>query len=353
MKLAGETWVIGVQADARGIVAAAVRVGGLTLLALGPGAARGWTGAERAALAGPSGPAREMFETAVATMAAGLALPAPAALLVAEVPAPGAAPALLAEVTGLPVAHDLAEADLRLGGAGHPITARFADALARHLGLDTLTLLELGARATLVQARPELGVEGGLRAFDAGPGLALLPVPGRGGRKRQGRVRTALLARWLAEPHFARMPPKALGPGDFADLPAALAALPPADAAATLRALVAEAVAQGVAALPARPDRLIVHGPGATDAGTLQRLARALPCPVLAASAAGLSAELLAAQALAYTGACAAQGHATSFPGTTGVAAAVGGAALSAPGALAVQARGMSNPGGASTNPSN
>lgn len=358
-----EAWVIGVAGDGAGIAAAAIHATGSRVLALGPAAWRAWTAEEAAALAGPSGGAREMLETAAATMIAALPLDRVADLLVIEMPAPGAAPAILAEVTGLPVAHDLRAADLRLGGAGHPLEPVFHHALAGYLGASCLTLLDLGARvAVLSQARPEAGGtpqdDGALCAFDAGPGLGMLDTLPRGGRKRQGKVRAALLRGMLGAPHLARMPPKALGPEDFSGLAETLGGLHPADAAATLRALVVEAVALGMAHLPAAPDRLIVTGAGRRDAGTMTRLSRALPCPVLRAEDAGLDGDAIGAQALAFTGLRATLGLPTTFPSTTGVAAAVGGAEVTMPGGLGAtapgpQAVGMSNPGAASSKPSN
>lgn len=346
----GPIRVVGVLADGAGVTLAAIHADGTRLVALGPVVRQGWDAAARAVLAGPAAAAREMAETVAATLLARLALPEGAApgLIVLEAAAPGINPAVLAEVTGTPVAHDLRSADRRLGGAGHPLAPVFFHALAAHLGQGRITLLELGPeRATLTQAAPEVGppeAEGALCAFDTGPGLMLPGVAGAGAagagaavsrRRRQGKVRQAVLRAALSAPFLARMAPRALGPQDFATLPDALAGLHPADAAATLRALVAETVASGVAQLPVPPDALIVCGPGAADRGVMTRLARALPCPVLCAEDTGLpAAEGIAAMATAFAGLRAARGMATTFPATTGVAACVGGAELAWPGML-------------------
>jgi len=350
MKDKGAVWVIGVVCDGVGVGAAAIRATGTHLHALGPGAWRTWTGAESEALAGPAGAAHEVLETAAATMVAALTLDDAPTLLVVEMPDPGATPAILAEVTGLPVVHDLRAADLRLGGSGHPLEPVFHHALARFQGQSRLTLLDLGARAALSQARPDRGgpeAEGVLCAFETGPGVGLLPA-----HDRKGKVHSELLERMLQAPYLARMPPKVLGPTDFVGLGGVLAALPPADAAATLRALVAQTVALGVAMLPVPPGRIIVTGPGRNDLGLMAWLERALPCAVIRAEEAGLHGDLLAAQALAFVGLRAALGLPTTFPSTTGGAAAVGGAQITSPGALA-QAVGISKSAAASSNPSN
>ncbi len=328
--------VAGITADGAGMAVASVRAAPDRLHGLGPGRLHRWDNTARAVLAGPVPAAREYLETTAATLLA--ALDAVPELLVVEAAPPGIDPAILAEVTGLPVVHTLREADLRLGGAGRPLSPVFHHALATYLGLGRLTLLDLGAqRALLSQAAPEAGApghDGALCAFEAGPGLGLLDALASAPRRakgRQGKLRRKVLDAALQAPHLARLPPKWLGEGDFAMLGPDLARLHPADAAATLRALVAETVLRGLTLLPVPPERLIVTGPGRADAGTLTRLARALPCPVIRAEDAGLPGDVLAAQSIAFLGLRAAHGLPTSFPATTGVAACVGGAEVATP----------------------
>jgi anhydro-N-acetylmuramic acid kinase len=60
-------------------------------------------------------------------------------------------------------------------------------------------------------------------------------------------------------------------------------------------------------------------------------LADALPVPVAPVEAVGLDGDMLEAQAFAFLAVRVLRGLTTSFPGTTGVRAAVGGGQVSAP----------------------
>ena len=86
--------------------------------------------------------------------------------------------ARLANLIGRPVVWDFRSADVRLGGAGTPITAFYHHALARHIAEPgPVAFLDLGGvgRMTWVDpasAAPE--ADGALVAFDTGPANAKL-----------------------------------------------------------------------------------------------------------------------------------------------------------------------------------
>jgi anhydro-N-acetylmuramic acid kinase len=60
-------------------------------------------------------------------------------------------------------------------------------------------------------------------------------------------------------------------------------------------------------------------------------LARACACPIAPVEAVGLDGDMLEAQAFAYLAVRVRRGLPTSFPGTTGVRASVGGGQVSVP----------------------
>jgi len=331
---------LGVVADADGIAVAAMggtRSGEAVRLVPGALLARGWSGEERAALA--AGDA-EPVETAAATLVARLRadLPEAPALLGLAAAAPAMPdPAVLAEVAGLPVLWDFRSADQGLGGAGAPLAPPVWHGIARGLGWDApFAVARLGrvCRLAGIDPRAEDPRDAGvLAALDTGPGPGFCALPPPGRKARQAGPRRPVLDAALGAPFFARMPPRRLGAGDLPDLPAALAALPPTQAGATLRALVAEGLAAALPLLPEAPARLILTGPGAADAGLVTRLRKRLALPVMTAAEAGLDPAPDGAHLVAGLALRVAWGLAIGFPGTTGVAAPVGGALVVRPGA--------------------
>ncbi|MEY8843093.1 anhydro-N-acetylmuramic acid kinase, partial [Cribrihabitans sp. XS_ASV171] len=147
----------------------------------------------------------------------------------------------------------------------------------------------------------------------------------------RGRVETGALELFLAEPYFARMPPKSLDRNDFAEMVALVGELGDADAATTLTAMCAAGVAQGMEHCPRPPVRVLVTGGGRLNPVLMEMLRVSLDCPVESVEAVGLDGDMLEAQAFAFLAVRVARGMATSCPGTTGVAACVGGGTLSVP----------------------
>lgn len=251
--------------------------------------------------------------------------------------------AVLAEVLGLPVVWDFRTSDVRLGGQGAPLAPFFHFACARWIGAwKPLAFLNLGGVGNLTwvdpaKAAPE--VPGACLAFDTGPANAPINdlMQARFGRAQDeggalaatGTPDARVLATFLAHPYFYRMPPKSLDRNAFAGLLAAVEGLQDADAAATLTAAAAQAVARGVEHFPAPVSQVLVSGGGRHNATLMAMLATALPCPVRPVEAVGLDGDMLEAQAFAYLAVRVARGLPTSCPGTTGVAAAVGGGQIS------------------------
>jgi anhydro-N-acetylmuramic acid kinase len=146
-----------------------------------------------------------------------------------------------------------------------------------------------------------------------------------------GTVDDTIVGGFLDHPYFLRMPPKSLDRDAFAGLAEAVADLSDADAAATLTACAAAAIARGLEHCPTPPERLLLCGGGRKNARLVSEIALRTGIPAEPVETVGLDGDMLEAQAFAFLAVRVARGLATSCPSTTGVAANVGGGRLSAP----------------------
>lgn len=241
--------------------------------------------------------------------------------------------ALLAGATGIPVAYDFRSADVAAGGQGAPLVPVFHQALAAELERP-VAILNIGgvANVTWIGARDEL------TAFDTGPGNGPLDdwVFAHTGARfdrdgilaHAGAPDASVLARLLAHPYFTAPAPKSLDRLDFSRAIAAsgLAKLSPADGAATLAAFTAGAVA--AARFPAPPRRWLVCGGGRHNPALMDALRAALAAPVAPVEAVGWDGDALEAQCFGFLAARVRARLPLSFPGTTGVPAAMQGGRL-------------------------
>ncbi len=244
--------------------------------------------------------------------------------------------ALLARLSGIPVAYDFRSADVRAGGEGAPLVPVYQQALARGLA-QPLAVLNIGgvSNVTWIGEAPEA-----LLACDCGPGNALLddwllqrcgrPYDAEGALARAGRVQEDLVARALSHPYFARPLPKSLDRDAFA-LPD-LEALSAEDGAASLTAFTAAAVAAVSPLLPAPPQRWLVTGGGRRNPATMQALSERLAQPVEPVEAVGWDGDALEAEAFAFLAARVRAGLPLTFPGTTGARQPLAGGCLARPG---------------------
>ena len=247
---------------------------------------------------------------------------------------------VLAAVLGRPVVWDFRSADVRLGGQGAPLAPFYHHALARWLGLEApVAFLNIGGVANVTWVDPGIPApEHACLAFDCGPGNAPmddlmlarrgLPRDEGGALAAQGTPAAARLDSFAGHEFFRRMPPKSL---DRAAPVPEVGDLGDADALATLAAASATAVALAFEHFPAPPVRLLVCGGGRHNATLMAMIAAGCDCPVVPVEEAGLDGDMIEAQAFAYLAARVARGLPTSAPGTTGVAAPVGGGTLSRP----------------------
>jgi anhydro-N-acetylmuramic acid kinase len=334
-----------------GVDAAIIATDGEDVLAIGDSAYRPYSLPERDCLRAAFGrwpgqagvaEAAEVVETAHAQLLARMgAADDPAAQRTHQT----GSGAVLAAVSGRRVVWDFRSNDVAMGGQGAPLAPAFHFALARWIGaVAPLGFLNLGGVGNVTVVDPSLGVPerpGALLAFDTGPANAPIDdlMLARTGAARDeggaaalaGKADNRVLERLAADPFLTVPPPKSLDRDAFAWLGAAVADLATPDAAATLVEASALCVAAGLARLDAPPERILVGGGGRHNPALMAALRRRLPATVDPVEIEGLNGDMLEAQAFAFLAVRVLRGLPTSFPGTTGVAACIGGGQVSMP----------------------
>ncbi len=253
---------------------------------------------------------------------------------------------VLAEALGLPVVWDFRSADVQLGGQGAPLAPAYHFALAKWIGAERpLAFLNLGGVGNVTWVDPSRAAPEepeALMAFDTGPANAPindllqarrgLAFDEGGALAAEGTVSAEILDRFASHGYFLKYPPKSLDRDDFSGLLEQVAALSDADAAATLTAAAAVSVVRAAEFFPTPVERLLVTGGGRLNPVLMAMLSEGMGCAVEPVEAVGLDGDMLEAQAFAFLAMRVARGLPTSFPSTTGVAAAVGGGEISRPG---------------------
>lgn len=244
--------------------------------------------------------------------------------------------AALARRLGIPVVADLRAEDVARGGQGAPLVPVFHRALAEAAGYGgPLAILNIGgvANVTLIDA------QGGLLAFDTGPGNAPLndwmkertgeAFDRDGATAARGEADEALVAWLLQHPYFEKTPPKSLDRHWFSHKLAGH--LGTADGAATLTAFAARAIRTSLDHAAERPTRWIVAGGGVKNRTLMAMLESLLDAEIVNADDLGWSADFLEAQAFAYLALRSIEGLPLTFPSTTGVSAPATGGVLHRP----------------------
>jgi anhydro-N-acetylmuramic acid kinase len=217
--------------------------------------------------------------------------------------------ARVVERTGITVVADFRSRDIAAGGEGAPLVPAFHAALFR--GGAHRAVVNIGGIANVTDLPPQ----GAVRGFDTGPGNVLLDFwharhrgsrYDRGGEwAKSGRVDESLLAGFLAEPYFARNPPKSTGRDLFEPswLSAKLGgrARNPADVQATLVALTARTIADAIRTHCGDATEVLVCGGGANNGALMSALAGLLaPREVTTTGTHGVAVEHVEALAFAW-----------------------------------------------------
>jgi anhydro-N-acetylmuramic acid kinase len=236
-------------------------------------------------------------------------------------------PARVAERTGVSVVADFRSRDVAAGGQGAPLVPAFHAALFG--GDEHRVVVNVGGIANLT----DLPANGDVRGFDTGPGNVLLDLwharhhdatyDRDGAWARSGHVDDALLMAFLAEPFFARTPPKSTGRdlfhGKWLDAKLADRKVAPADVQATLVALTARTVAEAVHAQCRAATEVLVCGGGAKNVALMDALTELLaPRNVTTTAARGVAVDHVEALAFAWLARETLAGRPGNLPNVTG-----------------------------------
>ncbi|MEM9428122.1 MAG: anhydro-N-acetylmuramic acid kinase [Pseudomonadota bacterium] len=244
--------------------------------------------------------------------------------------------AWLAAALSRSVVWDFRSADVLSGGEGAPLVPVFHRAALQFAGIREVTaVLNLGGVGNVTWVAPS----GELLAFDTGPGNALLDDLMRarvgtemdvgGALAADGRISEEIVADVLADPFFARTPPKSLDRDHFGWVLDRVASLATEHALKTLAAVTAAAVADAVRHMPEPPTRWLLAGGGRRNATVAALIGARTNAPVAAVEAVGLDGDMLEAQAFGYLAVRVLRGLPTSFPETTGARLPVCGGRIS------------------------
>ena len=246
------------------------------------------------------------------------------------------APAVIAERTGLAVVSDFRVGDVAAGGQGAPLVP-IADALLFGGGR-WRALQNIGGIGNVTVAPPD-GTLASVRAFDTGPGVAIIDAVVRsidpslrydrdGLIAARGRVIQPVIDQFLRDPYFAAEPPKSTGrelfdAGYVARFMASCrseGATSDADVVATATAFTAATIADAYRRFMAEPvEEMLVSGGGAKNPVLLAMLEAAVaPLAVVPFDAHYFDGEAKEAVAFALLAHLHLEGIAGNVPTATG-----------------------------------
>jgi len=248
-------------------------------------------------------------------------------------------PNVIATETGIAVAADFRRKDMALGGQGAPLVPAFHEAVFRQVGRERV-VVNIGGIANITVLS---GDGGAVRGFDTGPGNTLMdawcrqqrgePMDRDGAWAASGRLHAGLLAALRNDAFFQKHPPKSTGPEHFSlgwlkGHLIAYGSLAPADVQATLLALTAGTIAEGIKQAAPKTKEVFVCGGGARNGALMRALAgQLLDARVGKTDELGVDPDWVEAMAFAWLAWRRVNGLPGNQPATTGAqrAAALGG----------------------------
>ena len=241
-------------------------------------------------------------------------------------------PNLLAELTHILTVTDFRRRDMAAGGQGAPLAPAFHAAFFRDSS-ETRTVVNIGGMAniTILPTVPNHPVSG----FDTGPGNVLLdtwaqrhlgiPLDRAGTWGNGGQVIPGLLACFLEDDYFTRLPPKSTGRELFnldwleVHLAAWNRRYTPQDVQATLVELTACSIAAEVRRYAPRTARVLVCGGGVHNAMLMARLQNHCGnIPVESTAIYGIDPDYLEAMGFAWLAKRTLEGLPGNLPEVTG-----------------------------------
>ncbi len=247
-------------------------------------------------------------------------------------------PAVIAELTGIPVVSNFRASDMAAGGHGAPLVA-YVDKLLLTDAVKIRAAQNIGGIANVTYLPPLSGGRGEAFAFDTGPGNMLIDDAARrisGGHLQYdqdghlaavGKIHPVLLEELLGEPYLTRKPPKTTGRELFgAQLGAQIwekavrMGMNPKDTVTTLTAFTVESIARAYRDfLPHQPAEIVVSGGGARNPVLMRMLAERLaPARVFPSDGVGLAVEIKEAAAFAILAYETWHGRPANLPAATG-----------------------------------
>ncbi|MBN1486285.1 MAG: anhydro-N-acetylmuramic acid kinase [Anaerolineae bacterium] len=235
-------------------------------------------------------------------------------------------PAVIAELTGVPVVSNFRTRDMAAGGQGAPLVA-YVDTLLLTHSHRVRVAQNIGGIANLTYLPPDILAGDATQypfAFDTGPGNMLIDYAANrasqgalscdldGALSAQGQINDGLLTELLALPYLSQSPPKTTGRelfgvqfGERVWRRATALGLKPVDIVTTLAALTARSIEQAYRDfLPLFPEEIIVSGGGAHNPTLMQLFGEYVaPARILSSDAVGIPVsvkEALAFAVLAY-----------------------------------------------------
>jgi len=232
--------------------------------------------------------------------------------------------AALARATGISVVADLRAADVAAGGEGAPLAPAYHRALAAALKERPVVFVNIGGVANVTW----IGTDGGMLAFDTGPGNALMddwalrhtgaPCDREGKLAGAGLLDADAFKALATNPYFEQAVPKSLDRNAF-DV-SCLEGLSPADGMATLLHFTATSIARAAGWFPAPPTMWVICGGGRRNPvlireirGLLEPLGQA----VRTAEEVGIDGDIVEAEAWAYMAVRSLKGLPITWPSTT------------------------------------
>jgi len=239
--------------------------------------------------------------------------------------------ALLAQLTKLPVVHDVRRADMAAGGQGAPLAPVFHAAMLSRLDVSfPSVLLNIGGVANLTW----FDGKDDLIGFDTGPGNALMDDYMRqhcgvnfdesGALAASGVADQTLVDDWMKMPFFAANWPKSLDRQAFHHClnDQRLLAKSTRNAMANIALFTAQSIGVAIDRLPTRPRSILIAGGGRQNLCLLSLLRKRFGAQIYDANFETTQTifrpDMLEAELMAFLAARYQAGLSTSFPATTG-----------------------------------